>query len=174
MAITDEAKRLYDKGIDDYRVGEYEEAQEALIRARELYAEAGDRKGEAEALNDLGVVCIQLEEWEKAEQSLDEALTIRMAMQDRSGQGITLGNMGMLYDHRGDDDRAIETYRQALAIFQELGEKGNEKAVARQLKKMTATSFLDMLGGMFGRRSEPDEEDKENIIDVTPEPVDEE
>lgn len=136
MANTEEAKRLYDKGLGHYRAGEYEEAIDALSRAREQYAAAGERQAEAEVLNDMGVVCIQLENWDRAQHYLDEALTIRLALPDRSGQGITLGNLGMMYARQDNDERAADCYRQAITIFQELGDRGNEKAVSRQLSKL--------------------------------------
>lgn len=148
MTSEPEARRLYDSGIDAYRAGEYEEALEMLTRARSLYAGAGNRKEESEALNDMGVVCTQLEQWDDAQQYLDEALTIRMALENRSGQGITLGNLGTMYDRQGDEEKAAEAYEQAITIFRELGEWGNEKAVARQLRKLKVQKgkYLDALG----------------------------
>jgi len=138
MESLEKAQELYDRGLDDYRAGEYDAALEALQEAHQLYAEAGNRKGESETLNDLGVVYTQMEQWDEAQQALEKALAIRQETEERSGQGITLGNMGMMYERRGDEDKAIETYEQALAIFEELGEKGNEKAIARQLSKLKA------------------------------------
>jgi len=143
MEPLEKAQELYDRGLDDYRAGEYDTALEALQEAHQLYAEAGDKEGESETLNDLGVVCIQMERWDQAQQALEEALSLRQEIGHRSGQGITLGNLGMMYERRGDKDKAIETYEQAAAIFEELGEKGNEKAITRQLAK------LKVRGGRF-------------------------
>ncbi len=147
MEGTEEAKKLYESGVEAYRAGEYEEALQALHEARQIYHAAGDQKGEADVLNDLGVVYVQMEQWDQAEQYLGEALNIRTAVEDRSGQGITLGNQGMMYDRRGDGDRAVQAYEQAIEIFREIGEQGNEKAVARQLSKMKVRKrrFLDAL-----------------------------
>jgi len=169
----EEAKQLYDRGIDDYRAGEYEEAIEALSQARSLYAEAGDRQAEAEVLNDLGVVYLQMDEWEQAQDALQTALTIRRELEDRSGQGITLGNLGMLYERQGDEEQAIQAYEQARAIFEELGEKGNEKAITRRLDHLQKGSFLERLTALLGFGSS-DEEEGEDIVDVTPEAADEE
>jgi tetratricopeptide (TPR) repeat protein len=148
MEDTEEAKEIYKKGIEAYRAGEYEEALQALHEARQIYHAAQDQKAEADVLNDLGVVYVQMEQWDQADQYLGEALNIRMALLDRSGQGITLGNLGMMYDHRGDGDQAIQAYEQAIEIFRELGERGNEKAVASQLNKIKIRKrrFLDALG----------------------------
>ena len=152
MANLEEAKRLYDKGLDGYRAGEYEEALEALTRARNLYAEAGDRSQESAVLNDMGVVCVQMEDDENAQRFLEEALTIRMALQDRSGQGMTLGNLGMMYARQDNTEKAAEAYQQAIAIFQELGDQGNEKAVARQLSKLSgAPTLAHRLFRLLGR-----------------------
>ena len=148
MANVDRARQRYREGIDAYRAGEYEEALAVLLEARELYAAAGQSKEEGEALNDAGVVCIQMEDWAGAEAYLDEALTIRRALPDRSGQAITLGNLGMMYDRQDRDEKAVEAYEEAVAIFRELGERGNEKAVARQLGKLKVQrgKFLEAVG----------------------------
>jgi tetratricopeptide (TPR) repeat protein len=159
VANLEEAKRLYDKGLDGYRAGEYEEALEALTRARDLYAEAGDRSEESAVLNDMGVVCIQMEDWDNAQRFLEEALTIRMVLQDRSGQAMTLGNLGMMYARQDNTEKATEAYQQAIAIFQELGDQGNEKAVARQLSKLNGAPTLAhrlfrLLGRLTGGQDE--------------------
>jgi tetratricopeptide (TPR) repeat protein len=148
MANLEEAKQVYERGIDAYRAGDYDAALETLTQARALYVEAGDRNGESEVLNDLGVVCIQLDEWDDAGQFLGEALAIRQELQNRSGQGITLGNLGMLYDRQGEEEKAAEAYEQAIAIFRELGERGNEKAVLKQLSrlKLKKRRVLEALG----------------------------
>ena len=146
---VDRARHLYDEGIDAYRAGEYEEALAALLKARQLFAGEGLRKEESEALNDAGVVCIQMEDWEAAQTHLDEALTIRMALPDRSGPAVTLGHLGMLYDRQDQADTAIDAYEEAVAIFRDLGERGNEKAVARQLSKLKVQrgKFLEAMDG---------------------------
>jgi tetratricopeptide (TPR) repeat protein len=148
MTTMEEAKQLYEDGIDAYRAGEYEEALEKLGQARDLFAGEGDRKSVSDVLNDRGVVYIQIEAWEQAKNALEEALSIRADLEDRSGQGITLGNLGMMYARQGDEEEAAEAYEQAIEIFRELGEKGNEKAVSRQLGKLKIRKgqFLDALG----------------------------
>jgi len=152
VANIEEAKRLYDKGLDGYRAGEYEEALQAMTRARDLYAEAGDRDNESAVLNDMGVVCVQMEDEDNARRFLEEALTIRMVLQDRAGQGMTLGNLGMMYAKQDETEKATEAYQQAIAIFQELDDKGNEKAVARQLSKLTgAPTLAHRLFRLLGR-----------------------
>jgi tetratricopeptide (TPR) repeat protein len=149
VADLEEAKRLYDKGLDDYRAGEYEQALEAFSRARDLYAAAGDRKSEADVVNDMGVVHIQSEEWDNAQRFLDEALTIRLALQDRLGQGITLGNIGMMYERQDQFDKATDAYQQAMDIFQELGETGNEKAIAAKMNMLRIKSGAQKLVRRF-------------------------
>lgn len=147
MPQREKAKQHYDRGIDAYRVGEYEDAKAALLQAQILFADADSPQEEAEALNDLGVVCTQLEEWEEAEQYLQAALSLRRQLEERSAQGITLGNLGMLYAQQAEDERAAEAYQQAIAIFRELGERGNEKAVTRQLNRLQIEShqFIDAI-----------------------------
>ncbi len=148
MAQTDEARQLFDEGLDAYRAGEYEEALDVLAQARDLFIEAGDRIGETETLGSLGVIHIQLEEWDKAQQLLDEALASSIDSEDRSNQAKVLGNLGMMYTRQGEREKAAEAYQQSVVIFHELGEADNEKAVARQLSKLKLkeAKFLDALG----------------------------
>jgi tetratricopeptide (TPR) repeat protein len=199
MAQIDEARRLFDDGIDAYRAGEYEEALEALAQARTLFAGEGDLSGEAEALGSLGAIYTELEDWDSAQHAYDEALAICEATGDRSNQGKVLGNLGMMFARQGNEEEAAEAYEGAIAIFQELGEKGNEKAVVRQMGKLKLKKgrFLDALGDyqeglddedasgaqkmarklfrLLGRTSgggpdlEEEDEDDGDVIDVTPE-----
>jgi tetratricopeptide (TPR) repeat protein len=136
MTDTKEAKRLNELGIDEFRAGEYEEAIESFSKARDLFAEAGDRTGEAEALGSLGAVYVQLGDRDQAHEAFDQALEICIETGDRSNQAKVLGNLGMLYEAQGDIPKAAEAFGEAQAIFGELGERGNEKAVSRQLKKL--------------------------------------
>jgi tetratricopeptide (TPR) repeat protein len=61
---------------------------------------------------------------------------------------MTLGNLGMLYQRMGETEQAAQAYEQAIEIFGDLGERGNEKAVARQLSglKLKKGKLLEALG----------------------------
>jgi len=156
---SDEAKRLYDSGIDAYRAGEYEEALDMLTQARDLYNRAGNQQGEAEALNDAGVVCIQMEDWDHAREYLLAALAIRQAQGNHAGEAITQGNLGMMYDRVGEYAAAINAYEQSASLFHELGEKGNEKAVARRLSKLKVKhGRVDEALGSYSAELEGEEE----------------
>ncbi len=148
MSQSDEAKRLFDQGIDAYRAGEYEEALEVLAKARDQFVETGNQTGQAEALGSLGVIYVQLEDWGNAEQTLNEALALCIESQDRSNQAKALGNLGMMCERQGDEEKAAEAYEQSIAIFHELGDQTNEKAVARRLSglKLKKGKFLDAIG----------------------------
>ena len=65
MTQTDEPRRMFDDGIDAYRVGDYEEALELLGEARDQFAEMDDQSGEAEALGSMGAIYVQLEDCDK-------------------------------------------------------------------------------------------------------------
>lgn len=149
MAQRTAAQEMQEQGIDAYRVGEYEEALDAFEQARNLSTQAGDRKGEIEALGSMGVVCVELERWDEARRFLDEAAEICEQAGDRLNKAKVLGNRGMMFARQGDEERAVETYEQALAIFREMGERGYEKDIARQLKKLTEESRLsEVVGGL--------------------------
>jgi tetratricopeptide (TPR) repeat protein len=148
MANIEEARHQLEEGHDAFRVGEYEEALERLVQARNLFAEAGDRTGVAEAIGSQGAVYVELEEWSRAHEAFDEALAICAEIGDRSNHAKVLGNRGMLYARKGDTQQALEAYEESLAIFRELGERGNEQAVSRQLNKLKVRrgKFLEAMG----------------------------
>ncbi len=149
MTLVAEAGELQEQGVDAFRAGEYEEALEAFEQARDLFAMAGDPQGESEALGDMGVVCIKLERWDDARRFLTAALDICDETGDQLYKGKALCNLGMMYARQGDGDRAAEAYEESIAIFQDLGEHGYEKDVARQLKRLTKESQLsNALGGL--------------------------
>jgi tetratricopeptide (TPR) repeat protein len=105
-----------------------------------------------------------------------------------------------MHARQGDEESAAEAYEQAISIFQDLGESGYEKDIARQMSKLKLKKgkFLDAIGSyregladeedasgtqkmarklfrLFGRLSGPvpveiEDEDEEDVIDVLPEP----
>lgn len=114
-----ESEKLHKKGIEAFRVGDYEEAKthfEAVLAAARA---ANDRKKEAEALNDLGVVRKELDDIEGAFEALNHALDIYTELEDAKGEGITLGNLGKVEEAAGKYEEAIESYIEAAAIFEE-------------------------------------------------------
>lgn len=145
-----QATEMLKQGIDAYRVGEYEEALEAFQQTRELSAEAGDPQGEIEALGSMGVVYVELERWDDARSFLDKALGICEETEDQLNKGKILGNLGMMHARRDDMESAVQAYEQAIAIFQELGETGYEKDIARQLSKLNleGSKLFEVLGNL--------------------------
>jgi len=196
MALVSEASELKEQGVDAFRAGEYEEALEAFQQARDLFAMAGDPQSESEALGNMGVVCIELERWDDARRFLAAATDICDETGDQLNKGKALCNLGMMYARQGESDRAAEAYEESIAIFQELGEQGYEKDVARQLKRLNReTQLSHALGGfreglayrweatgvpmmarklfrLGGRQAGPadlDEEQDDETIDLLPE-----
>jgi CHAT domain-containing protein len=66
------------------RLGRWGEAEEAFNRARELFAAAGDFRGEAEALLDLGMISERRAEFDKALRYYDNANTIALTLFDKA------------------------------------------------------------------------------------------
>ena len=158
MTSVAETSELNEQGVDAFRAGEYEQALEAFQQARDLFAMAGDPKGESEALGDMGIVCIELERWDDARRFLAAALDICDETGNQIYKGKTLCHLGMMYARQGDNDRAEKAYEESIAIFHGLGEDGFEKDVARQLSKLRRKPGR-ILGALDGfRRGLPEEE----------------
>jgi tetratricopeptide (TPR) repeat protein len=110
------------KGIEAFKVGDYEEAKAYFEGALEAATAENDRKKMAEALNDLGVVYRELDDIDNALQVLEQALQHYQDMDDERGEAITLGNLGKAEESAGKIDDAVQSYLDSAAIFEELGE----------------------------------------------------
>src|SRR6266436_10065010 len=80
-------------------------ANDALVRARELYSTEGARRA--------------LPEFEKA-------LALFRSEGDRKGEAITIGLIGNCYKRFGEFSKALEYLQRALSIKHEIGDRGEE------------------------------------------------
>ncbi len=110
------------KGIEAFKVGDYQEAKGHFEDALEAATAENDRKKMAEALNDLGVVYRELDDIDNALKVLEQALQHYQEMDDERGEAITLGNLGKVEESAGKFEDAVQSYLDSAAIFEELGE----------------------------------------------------
>ncbi|MEM6435697.1 MAG: tetratricopeptide repeat protein [Cyanobacteria bacterium P01_D01_bin.115] len=121
-----EADRLFDQGIQQSRVSQFQAAIMSWEQALELYRQIGDRQWEANSLGNLGITYRNLGSYRRAIDYLEQTLTITREIGDRQGEANSLGNLGLAYDSLGDYRRAIDFQEQSLAIKREIGDRQGE------------------------------------------------
>ena len=128
---TTEADKLFDRGVQLYRRGQYFQALPVLQRVLEVRRQQNNKAEIARTLNNIGEVYIRLEENDNANQFLQSALTIRRELKDVKGEGETLDNIGLVYFGKKEYDKALELLQQALAIRRRVNDrKGEGKTLA--------------------------------------------
>ncbi len=134
-----EIEVLKSEGVEAFRRGDYQSAEDAFQRALAHFEHAGDTAGRAEMQVNLGVLAIQRGDYVGAERLLLEALEAFRRLGRRSEEAQVLGNLGSMYERRGQAGRASKYYRQAAAIFEELGERENARVTLAALTRLQVT-----------------------------------
>ena len=114
--------KLQKEGVDAFRAGNYELAEEKFLALIDAATAANDPAKVAEAHNDLGVVRKQLGDIDGALIALDFALDYYQSVDDERGEAQVLGNFGMVEEAAGKYEDAIQSYLDSAAIFEELGD----------------------------------------------------
>src|SRR6266436_7273288 len=127
-------------------------ANDALVRARELYStegarsalpefekalalfrKEGDRKGEAITIGLIGNCYKRLGEHEKALEFLQKALVMKRQLGDRLEEGKTLNNIGLFYWETSQYSKALEPLNGAIAIAGEVTNRSLEASARNNL-----------------------------------------
>lgn len=102
----------------------------------EIACEMGDRRSEGGALGNLGSAYVSLLDGRKAIDYYDQHLEIARQIGDQQGEGSSLVNSALLFDSIGNRNEAVARLEKAVAIFDEIGSPGLEraKAILRKLE----------------------------------------
>jgi CHAT domain-containing protein/Tfp pilus assembly protein PilF len=111
-----EAIQLLNKGIEQYRNGQYQNALETYQQVLEIYRKTGDKKGESTSLQLIGAVYNNLAQYAQAIQFYQEALAIYREINDQTGEASILNSLGGAYQQQGQYSQAVEFYQQSLTI----------------------------------------------------------
>ena len=128
--MSDELK---EKGLAEFRRGEYEQALATFETAADSYAAEGNETGRGEMLNNIGVIQRVNRKPQEAIDALTEAGEIFAAAGDTNRQAQTLGNLGDLYAANGDEEMALRSYSDSAELFASTGDKDKESQVLRAL-----------------------------------------
>ena len=134
MTTTPSPHKLHQEGINLFRKGDIESAQEKLTQALEHTGE--DARKAAEIYNDLGVIYKQLENYPAAHNALDEAANRYDALDDKKGQAQTLGNRAAVLEAEGQLEEAVEMYKESAKLLEGLGESEMAMYVWQAVSKL--------------------------------------
>jgi CHAT domain-containing protein/uncharacterized protein HemY len=128
-----EADRLFQQGIQQYQVSQFEAAFQSWQQALTIYREIKNRLGEGAALGNLGLAYFSLGNYAKAIEYHEQSLAIAREIKDRQSEGNALGNLGRAYWALGNYAKAIEYLEQSLAIAREIKDRQSEGNVLGNL-----------------------------------------
>jgi tetratricopeptide (TPR) repeat protein len=125
-----EADRFFDEGLQQYGIGQFQEAIQSWEQALAIYREIRDQTGEGATLWNLGDVYNGLGEYQVA---IDYYQQVRVVAQEMGGsssegEGIILWKLGGAYFELGEYEQAIDFFEQSLVIAREIGNLAAEGA----------------------------------------------
>jgi tetratricopeptide (TPR) repeat protein len=142
------------------RLGRLQEATADFLKAKDMFAQAGDTEGVARALNDLGGALYDKGDLAGARKMYEDSLSVSRRSGDRRGVASTLNSIANVLYEQGNLAAAKTIYEQALPIQREIGSKDG---IAGTLGNIA--NVLDGQGDLAGARS-MHEEALKNFSDV--------
>lgn len=127
------ADALTNLGIVQRLKGSSEEAQEALSKATDLYADLGDQAGQADALAELGIVQYLTGAYAQAKDNLARALRLYRSLGSQVGEAKALTQIGDMEWLTGAYVCAEDNLTQALSIYRELGHRAGQAGALAKL-----------------------------------------
>jgi CHAT domain-containing protein/uncharacterized protein HemY/outer membrane protein assembly factor BamD (BamD/ComL family) len=121
-----EADRLFQQGIQQYQINQYEAALKSWQQALQIYRKIKDRRGEGATLGNLGLAYDDLSNYDQAISYHVQSLDLSREIKDRRGEITSLGNLGNAYFSLGSYRKAIEYQERSLEIAQEVKDREGE------------------------------------------------
>ena len=113
------------EGNASRRLGQLDKAMLLYEKARDIFTEAGDRRGRANAMSTTAIILGQRGELAKSESLFKEALEIQRQIGFKNGVGVTLNNIAAIRSRLGDESGAMKLFEESLAIARELDDRRN-------------------------------------------------
>lgn len=118
-----EGKGYFNKGINYWAKGMYEEALSNYRNAKALLEKAGTIKNVANLNNSMAVTYQSLSDYPGALEIYFDNLHLFEKMRDSYMTAITCGNIGIVYKYLSQYDKAIEYFEKSIAINKQAGNK---------------------------------------------------
>jgi CHAT domain-containing protein/tetratricopeptide (TPR) repeat protein len=128
-----EADRLWQQGLQQSTVNQWEAASQFYKQALAIYREIGDRQGEGQMLMSLGTAATILGNYAQALEYHQQSLTIMRQIGNRLIEAYELNTLGSVYSILGDEVKTLEYYQQSLAVAREIKNRQVEGATLQIL-----------------------------------------
>jgi len=86
----------------------------------------------------IGMIHTQTHDPSKALEMLNRALGLMTPLSDKGLQAACLNAIGQAYAGMGDRSRALQSYNSALLEFSEIGNRGGNAEVLRNIRLLSA------------------------------------
>jgi DNA-binding SARP family transcriptional activator len=123
-----EAAMLHTQAHAAFSFGQYEQARDMGLQARDLYQQAGNPAGEAEIYKRLGLAFWPLGQLDESLESFTRARDLSRRTGNRAGESTALNGMCLVYADWGRFDEMLAHNEEALAIQREIGSRMSEGA----------------------------------------------
>ncbi len=127
------AKQIYDRGLQQFRSGQYPEAFQTYQQLLSIESENGNNAGVGRTLNSLGGLYYEQDQYYQALDVYLGSLAIRRQMGDKLGEARTLYNIGLVYQELRQNSKAQKSFTQAIAIFNQMKDVNGIKATREAL-----------------------------------------
>ena len=109
------------------------EAEDAYIRALDLWREVSNVRGMASVLNNLGLIARRRGDHDTARTHLNQALEVGRGLVPQTFIAAVLNNLGALEFHAGNLERAESLYGESLTLRHSLGDRAGIGATQNNL-----------------------------------------
>ncbi len=117
-----EARGYINSGNVHRKLGDFNKAIEAYLKALPISQAANDENGIARSFNGLGIAYNLLGDYDKSLESFLSSLKTYEQYEDKTGTADALNNVGIHYLYLGEFDMALDYYLKALDIRREIGD----------------------------------------------------
>ncbi|RPI15488.1 MAG: tetratricopeptide repeat protein [Ignavibacteriae bacterium] len=107
-------------GIICRQTSDYERAFQNCYKAKDVYCELGDLKGQSRSLNSIANIHYDLSNYNKAISDFDACIELLDKLDDKRFKAVVTTNKGLSYAESGDIDKALACYYESMDIYDEL------------------------------------------------------
>lgn len=116
-------RRLFDKGKQQYRKGQFRSALKTFRRGLVIVRTIGDRQDEAKISNYIGLINHNLGQELKALNFYQQGLAISQEVGDRYSEAAALNTIGEVYTRLRQYPKALDVLQQGEVISREIGDR---------------------------------------------------
>jgi len=133
MSLNNNPQKLEKKGKATFKNGNYHEASQLFLKAREAYLASEENLAAAEMANNQCVALLQSGDAQAALDVVNGTEKIFADAGDKHRHALALGNKAAALEALGSLDEAAEAYQTSATILREIGENDLHTSVMQSL-----------------------------------------